>query len=411
LLLDLDGFKGTNDAFGHHIGDQVLCAVAERLRAAASDRDLVGRLGGDEFAIVLSEEGSGAAHALAQRVLDAVRQPIVVAGVQLRVAGSIGLAHSPKAGGSVSELMRSADLAMFHAKAGSLGVAEFDKTIDAGRSDRLELLAALQRALEGNELELHYQPRIALGDGRVVGWEALLRWRHPGLGLIQPGRFLPTVEASDLIHPLSRWVADTAIAQAQQWRRQGVPGCIAINLSARNLLDARWPSLLRQLLQQHGLPPGLLEIEITETAFVQDTALVEELLRGIEAIGIRLAVDDYGVGFSSLSYLKRFPIHALKIDRIFIADLVRDRQDAAIVHSTIELAHELGLEVTAEGVEDEATHEFLAQLGCDSAQGYHFAHPMPESDVANWLRTRALELRSECVKTLSRTSQWAGFQS
>jgi diguanylate cyclase (GGDEF)-like protein len=375
MLMDLNHFKEINDTLGHHEGDRLLQEVGTRLRATLRADDTVARLGGDEFAIVL--RGAADPDAVAESLLARLREPFVVDGTTLQVSGSIGLARHPEHGADVETLMQRADIAMYAAKAASSGHAVFDAGQDNNSLRRLRLAADLSGAIERGELRLAYQPKAELRTGRIVGVEALVRWEHPALGSLEPAEFVPIAEQTGMIIALTSAVLDAALERVAAWRALGHELSIAVNLSARSFLDARLADEIPELLAARGLPAGCLELEITESMLMHDPQRAQETLERLAAIGVGLSVDDFGTGFSSLAHLKRLPVDTIKIDKSFVLDMTADEADEAIVRSTIELAHNLGLGVVAEGVESAETWVRLAALGCDLAQGYHLARPLP----------------------------------
>jgi diguanylate cyclase (GGDEF)-like protein/PAS domain S-box-containing protein len=387
MFVDMDHFKTINDTLGHPIGDALLTEVARRLAMCVRDSDVVARLGGDEFVIVLTGAGDGALQAsatVADKVLHQLADPYWVAGHELRSTPSIGIGLFPGDGEDTDSLMKNADTAMYHAKAlGRNNYQFFTASLNQAAAERLQLEGSLRRALEREEFLLHYQPQVDAGSGVIIGFEALVRWRHPELGMVPPDRFIPIAEDTGLIQPLGEWVLRAACAQLSAMRQQGHDTLrMAVNLSARQLRHVDLPALVGAVLAENGLAGPDLELEITESTAMynpQATILVFERLR---AMGVRLAIDDFGTGYSSLSYLKLLPIHALKLDRSFVKDIEADANDAAICNATIALAHSLGLEVVAEGVETEAQYEFLRRLGCDLIQGYYFSKPLPADELA-----------------------------
>jgi EAL domain-containing protein (putative c-di-GMP-specific phosphodiesterase class I) len=294
------------------------------------------------------------------------------------------VAVHPQHGVDSHELLRCADVAMYQAKQSSTGVALYHPALDPHTTERLAMMGELGTAIREHQLLLHFQPTLRLGDRRLMGFEALVRWQHPSLGLVPPDRFIPLAEMSDLIHPLTEWVTDHALAQLRRWQDQGLDVSMALNLSTRNLLDQGWAGRMEDLIRRHGVRPDRVELEITETALLGDPERALGLLERIAAQGVRLSIDDFGTGYSSLSYLKRLPVTTLKIDRSFVRDMIENEQDRAIVRSTINLAHSLSLRVLAEGVENQATLDVLGTLGCDHAQGFHIAAPMEAAAVAGW---------------------------
>jgi diguanylate cyclase (GGDEF)-like protein len=388
LLLDLDRFKEINDTLGHHTGDLLLRQVGPRLRQALPAGALVARLGGDEFAVLIQGVRDGA-HALdvATSVTDALAQPFALDGTTLHTEASIGVALLPDHGDDVTTLVQHADVAMYEAKRGHTGAQLWTAADDPSRAGRLLLLGELPRALERDELVLHYQPKLCLATGRPVGVEALVRWQHPDRGLLPPAEFVALAEHTGLIRDLTLWVLEHALAQCRRWRDEGLDLQVAVNLSAANLLDARLPNDVARLIVAAGVPPSALALEITESVAMTDPTRAREVLGVLRSMRVSLSVDDYGTGHSSLAYLGRLPVTELKIDRAFVTGLARDATSAAIVRSTVELAHNLGLKVVAEGVEDEVVLERLREQGCDLAQGFHLSRPLATDDATAWLRS------------------------
>ncbi|MCR6651130.1 MAG: EAL domain-containing protein [Cellvibrionaceae bacterium] len=388
LLIDLDRFKEINDTLGHLAGDKVLKQLGQRLQEMLSEtKGLVTRLGGDEFAIFLPNLRN-AQHAalLAHKLLDSISLVFEVEGLRTEISASIGVAICPDQAQDVSTLMRFADVAMYRAKTGLQGVAVYDSAFDPHSPKRLELMGALGRAIRENQLILHFQPKICLSSNRVYGFEALLRWNHPELGFIPPNDFVPIAEHSNLIYPLTLWVLENGIRHCKHWLQQGFQISMAMNLSARNLLDDRIVLDLKRLLREYDLPGYLVELEITESTIMADPGRAEAALARINRLGVRLSVDDFGTGYSSLAYLKRLPVQTLKIDSSFVRSMLNDEQDEIIVNSTIHLAHNLGLRVVAEGVESPAVYQKLVDLGCDEAQGFYMGRPLPALEAERWLK-------------------------
>jgi len=397
LLLDLDQFKVVNDSLGHGVGDELLVAVAGRLRAALRARDVVARLGGDEFAILLDPVADvGEAGRIADGLLRALAAPLALAGREFVVGGSIGVAPAAAAA-SAADLLRAADLALYRAKDGGKGRhAIFDAGLHAAASARLALEAALRRALAEGEFLLHYQPQIALATGRIVGVEALVRWAHPTRGLVPPGDFIPLAEETGLIVPLGRWVLTEACRQARAWaaaRPGDPPLTMGVNLSARQLLQPDLAGEIAGVLRETGVAPGLIQLELTESVLMEDATASLALLGRLRALGVGLALDDFGTGYSSLAYLKRFPVDVLKVDKAFVTGLGRERADAAIAGAVITLAHALGMAVVAEGIETAGEAALLRGLGCETGQGYYFARPLPPDALAARLARRGGEPR------------------
>ena len=387
LLLDLDRFKEINDTLGHHAGDKLLKLIGPRLEMELAEYPaVVARLGGDEFAILLKRVvNAGQATKLAGRVLEALKQPFEIDGLQTEISASVGVALCPEQASDVSTLMRFADVSMYHAKSERLGVSLYDNEIDRHTPKRLALMGDLGKAIRENQLELHFQPKINTHSKRIFGFEALLRWNHPELGAVPPAEFIPLVEMTDLIHPMTRWVVEHSIKQAKKWIDTGHHFSVAANLSVQNLLGEDLVKVTRRLLQRYSLPPQMLEYEITESTIMADPDRALRVLDSLHEMGVTLAIDDFGTGYSSLAYLKRLPVKTLKIDREFVQGMLEDEHDEIIVNSTINLAHNLGLKVVAEGVEDSTMLERLQQLGCDAAQGYFIAKPQSAIDVEAWL--------------------------
>ena len=395
MLMDLNHFKEINDTLGHHQGDRLLQEVAARLRSTLRAGDTVARLGGDEFGILLHDAiGLQDADEVAESLLARLREPFTVDATTLQVGGSIGVARHPDHGNDVETLIQRADIAMYAAKAASSGHATFEPGQDHHSPRRLTLAAELRDAIERGALVLAYQPKAELSTGRIVGVEALARWEHPELGTVDPVEFVPIAEQTGLIIALTTSVLGTALERVAAWRALGHDLTIAVNLSARSFLDARLAEEIPQLLAAHDVPPACLELEITESMLMHDPERARETLERLAAIGVGLSVDDFGTGYSSLAHLKRLPVDTIKIDKSFVLDMDEDEADEAIVRSTIELAHNLGLRVVAEGVESAATWLRLAALGCDLAQGFHLARPLPAESVLALLESeRPLQLR------------------
>jgi diguanylate cyclase (GGDEF)-like protein len=383
MIMDLDHFKEVNDTLGHHHGDVLLQEVAERLKTTLRTADTVARLGGDEFGVLLPDVlGADDAQSVAEILQTALREPFVVDGLTLEMGGSIGIACHPDHGDHVEVLIQRADIAMYSAKEGGRGVALYEPQQDHYSPRRLSLAGELRSALENEELALHYQPKADVVTGRIVGVEALVRWNHPRHGLLGPEEFVPIAEQTGLIVPLTRWVLGAAMRQVQAWQDQGYELSVAVNLSARSFLDTALAVDIPALLKLHEIEPKLLELEVTESTIMLDPARATITLERLSEIGLRLSIDDFGTGYSSLANLKRLPVDMIKIDKSFVLEMATEHSDAAIVRSTIELAHNLGLQVIAEGVEDRQIWEELARLGCDYAQGYYLSRPLPADKLA-----------------------------
>jgi diguanylate cyclase (GGDEF)-like protein/PAS domain S-box-containing protein len=390
LLLDLDRFKEVNDTLGHHHGDLLLQQVAERLQGSMRDSDTVARLGGDEFAVLLPKVASVQdAAAVADKLSAAIEAPFTVDGLTLDVDASIGVAAYPDHGAGANELLQRADVAMYAAKAAHLSYVVYDPALDRHSPRRLGLLGQLRRALAAGELVVHYQPKADVRSGRIIGVEALVRWQHPEHGLLSPGEFVPLAETTGLIRPLTSYVLEAALRQCRAWLDAGHELSVAVNLSTRCLLDLALPDQITGLLEDTAVAPERLLLEITESSIMTDPARALEILNRLHALGMQLAIDDFGTGYSSMAYLKSLPVQELKVDRSFVQHLRDSQSDAVIVRSTVDLGHNLGLRVVAEGVEDEATLQELASLGCDSVQGYYLAKPMPAAELVAWLAAQA----------------------
>jgi diguanylate cyclase (GGDEF)-like protein len=394
LLLDLDRFKEINDTLGHHYGDQLLVQVGERLRAGLRELDTVARLGGDEFAVLLPRiETAEGAVTVAAKLQATLAEPFMLEGLNLDVEASIGLAVYPDHGADFDELLQHADIAMYAAKQTHAGFVVFDPSLDQYSPRRLVLLGELRRAIEDGQLLLHYQPKVDARSGQVLGVEALVRWQHQQRGLILPGEFIPLAERTGLIGPLTHFVLDAALHQCALWHQAGHELAVAVNVSARRLLDLRFPDEVAGLLAHWEVPARLLVIEITESTIMADPAHALEILGRLNQMGVGVSIDDFGTGYSSMAYLKTLPVHELKIDRSFVAQMTSSTRDAVIVRSTVDLGRNLGLRVVAEGVEDAQTLQELGALGCDAAQGYHISRPVPADDLLTWLRQQPTQGR------------------
>lgn len=391
MLFDLDRFKEINDSLGHSAGDAVLREVAGRVRRALRDADTVARLGGDEFCVVLEDcDGRERLAITASKLQRLFDEPIAAEGREIFAAISIGLAAYPEDGDSIEDLIKHADTAMYDAKRDGGNAHRFYSRDRHSRpADRLHVGAALRRAIDRNELVLHYQPQIEIGTGRPVGVEALLHWRHPELGMLPPKEFIHIAEETGLIVPIGEWVLKTACAEARAWQQAGLPHLtVGINLSARQFRDAQLIGKIAATLAVTGLGPRHLELEITETVIMSETGHTINVLTRLADLGVRVSIDDFGTGYSSLAYLKRFPVHKLKIDRAFVRDIQNSRDDAAIAQAIITLAKTLDLGVVAEGVETSEQLAFLANLGCDQYQGFYFSSALPAKELIELLRSK-----------------------
>ncbi len=386
LLLDLDHFRQVNNTLGSENGDRVIQEVARRLSDAVGGADQVARLRGDEFALLLPGGDATLGRQVAARLLKALAQPVMIHRLPVEVGASIGIAVAPDHGEEGETLLRRVDLAMQAAKRAGESPVVYSSACDPYDPHRLVVLGELRRAIESDQLVLHYQPKVDLKDGKVLGAEALVRWRHPKQGIVPPDRFIGLAEQGGLIKALTGWVLDRAVADCRSWELEGRTLSVAVNLSARNLQDPQLADHIAALLESRGLPPGRLELELTESAVLADPRRAAETLERLDDSGVALAIDDFGTGYSSLAYLRKLPVSQLKIDKSFVMAMSNNHEDSMIVRSTADLGHNLGLTVVAEGVEDKPTWDMLGQFGCDAAQGYYMARPMPGAELSAWLR-------------------------
>jgi diguanylate cyclase (GGDEF)-like protein len=399
MLLDLDRFKEVNDTLGHHNGDLLLKEIGTRLRAGLRASDSIARLGGDEFGVLLPTIADPqAALAVAEKIRRSLREPFTLEGISLDLDASVGIALYPEHGTDVETLLQRADVAMYLAKQDHSGCELYSAGRDEYSPARLALVGELRRAIDQQELVLHYQPKADLGSGRVTSVEALVRWQHPERGLISPDQFIPLAERTGLIRELTHSVIDAALRQLAAWQELGLELSVAVNVSARDLLDLELPAIVARLLEKHQLAAERLELELTESVILADPMRARAVLSRLDAMGVQLAIDDFGSGYSSLAYLKRLPIGEIKIDRSFVMNMENDEDDAVIVRSTIDLGRNLGLRVVAEGVETEATWNKLSQLHCDQAQGYYLSRPVPADALADWLLQRAAHTKTALLQ-------------
>ena len=388
MLIDLDRFKEINDTLGHATGDLLLQEVADRLRRSVSDSVTVARLGGDEFALLdPAQTGPDGAVALARSLREELHRPFAYQDLELEVSATIGVAVAPVHGRDASTLLRRADVAMYSAKNTPAGVAAYGEDLDEHSPRKLALVGELRSVIDRGGLALHYQPKIDMATGRVIGVEALVRWPHPVQGLIPPDEFVPIAERTGLIGPMTDFVLRTALAQVRRWHEAGHPLSIAVNLSARSLLDADLVDDIAAALRRAGVDASKLVLEITETSVMSDAEYAMRILKRLSAMGCTLAIDDFGTGYSSLSYLKRLPVDEVKIDKSFVINMQDDENDAVIVRSIIDLARNLGLRAVAEGVETATAWDALRAMGCDIAQGYFISRPLPAEQLTAWLET------------------------
>jgi diguanylate cyclase (GGDEF)-like protein/PAS domain S-box-containing protein len=389
LLMDLDGFKSVNDSLGHQAGDRLLLQVAERMRRVLRKADTVARYGGDEFAVVpWGATDVSRAVLIAEKILNAMDQPFAIDDQSISVSLSIGIAAFPQHADDALTLIRRADVAMYTAKRARSGFSVYSVDQEGGENgEGVPLVGKLRYAIDQFELVLHYQPIVSAFDGKPLKVEALVRWGHPVHGLLPPDDFIPSAEQTNLIKPLTAWVLNEALGQVHAWSKVGIEVGVSVNLSARNLLDTELPDAVEQLLRTWQVPPEKLSLEITEGTIIANEAV--DTLQRLHDIGVQISVDDFGTGYSTLAYLKRLPVREIKIDKSFVVDMATNRDGAAIVRSTIDLGHSLGLTVVAEGVEDEPTAALLREYGCDFLQGFHISRPAAPGPLGPWLRTRA----------------------
>ncbi len=388
IFLDLDHFKHVNDSLGHQVGDTLLVAIARRLRAVVRDKDTVCRLGGDEFILLLPGANAKGAERVADKLLEASRQHYQIDHHELTIAPSMGIAVFPEDGDDFDSLSQSADVAMYRAKLDGRNTYRFfTREMQAHSVRALQLENALRRALERQQFTLHYQPKVCIATRQVLGMEALLRWQHPELGAVSPGEFIPIAEDSGQILAIGEWVLRTALTQMRDWHAQGLAlPSMSVNLSAVQFREPRLPELITRILEETGVPPGALELELTEGVAMEDPRSAIATMRELHARGVRLSIDDFGTGYSSLSQLKQFPVSTLKIDQSFVRDLDNGPSDKAIVSAIIRMAQALGMQTVAEGVETRGQFDFLHAQGCHQAQGYYCGHPQPAPQLQTLLQ-------------------------
>lgn len=404
-LIDLDRFKEINDTLGHHVGDTVLRAAAARMEPLVPPTGVLARLGGDEFAVLLPGDQIETSRRTVRALLDAIREPLETDGLTLEVDASVGMAVSPDHGTGTADLLRRADLAMYAAKAGQRGILEFRAELDHNDQARLGLYGDLKRAVTAGELHLVFEPKVAMDDGRVVGVEALMRWQHPSRGPLTPAAFLSVAEQTGLIRPLTNLVIDQALRACRCWKDLGLTLPVAVNLSPRSLLDSALPARVARLLDVHGLEATGLELEVTESAAMTYPSQAVLGLHRLAELGVALSIDNFGTGHASPAYLRQLPVGALKIDRSFVQRLDRDASDRTIVRSTVDLAHDLGLTVVAEGVETDTAWRSLSDWGCDEAQGSLLSRPVSQQEVPARAEDLALYLAANAMAPRPRTQR------
>jgi len=388
FVMDLDQFKEVNDTLGHQVGDRLLQEVGRRLVSVLRHSDTVARLGGDEFAVLLPGADMQHSRVVCHKILAELDRPIKIDNLLLRASISIGVALCPEHGRDANLLLRHADIAMYEAKRKQKGFALYAPERDEHSVSRLGLSAELRDAIDDNQLLLEYQPMVDFKSGKIFCAEALVRWQHPQFGVLPPEEFIPTAEQTGVIRPLTLWVIDRALAQTANWTRQGINLHISVNLSVRSLQDRRLPGQVQKLVDRHGVDPRHVILEITESAIMSDPLTARRVMRRLANMGFHLSIDDFGTGYSSLAYLKQLPVDEIKIDKSFVTQMDSDENDAVIVRATIDLAHNLGLKVVAEGVESNDVWQLLEMLGCDTAQGYFIHRPFQANELACWIKSR-----------------------
>jgi len=389
LLLDLNRFKDVNDSLGHQIGDKLLIEISKLLQLITPENGLLARLGGDEFAFVLTDTDLPDALHQAESITEVLRTHIVVDDYYIVTSASIGISCYPKHGDSQEVLLRNADIAMYFAKQASKPFALYDDSYKDNSPNRLVLTASLRHAIDNNMLSVNYQPIIELASGEVIGTEALCRWIDPQHGFISPDLFIPLAEQAGMINTLTDCVIESSLKQLAEWHKAGIIIRVSVNISARNLQNEHFPAQVKSLLEKYGIAPHFLNIEITESSMMINPEKSRELLNLMAEWGVKISIDDFGTGYSSLAYLKKLAVDELKIDRSFVMNMFEENDDRIIVQSTIELAHNLGMKVVAEGIENQETCDLLQQYGCDFVQGYHFSRPQTAEDIEQWIQARS----------------------
>ena len=387
ITMDLDRFKEINDSLGHHAGDEVLLHVGNCVRTCLRESDTVARMGGDEFAILLATANDlDGAVAATKKILRVLEEPADIAGQKIEIGASFGIVLYPEHGEEPEGLMRAADAAMYAAKQAHGGYKVYSRDLGQGADDRQTLQGELRHAIAHQELVLYFQPQIDFKSNRINGVEALVRWQHPKHGLLGPDKFIPLAEQTGMIKPLTYYVLRSALRHCEGWQRAGLDMSMSVNISAINIQDLEFPDQVAQILKEFSVPPARLELEITETAVMSEPVRAVECIKKLSALGVLIAIDDFGTGYSSMSYLKELLVAKIKIDKSFVTDMAVNRNDAVIVRSTVELGHNLGLKVVAEGVETQAVWDKLSALGCDDAQGYYMSRPLSADGFAEWLQ-------------------------
>lgn len=405
IILDLDHFKEINDTFGHPQGDMILKQVGLRLKGLLRESDTVARFAGDEFSILLWGVNLEGAIKVARKILKALEEPFALEGLSLAIEASLGIALYPDHGENADSLIQRADVAMYVAKESGSGYFVYASEADRHSPRHLALMGQLRHAIEHDEMILHYQPKVDLKTKRTTGMEALVRWQHPEFGMVPPDQFIVPAEKTGLIKPLTRWILSKALHDCRIYHQAGTKISVAVNLSRRNLHDPELPEQVAFTLKNCSIPPERLVLEITESAIMADPARAMEILTRLNDMGVRLSIDDFGTGYSSLASLKRLPVNEIKIDRSFVKNMAVNEDDAMIVRSTIELAHNLGLKVVAEGVEDQPALDRLTALGCDSAQGYFMCRPLPSVELGRWLTESPWGLKQDSGDAISSPNQ------
>ncbi len=394
FIMDLDRFKEVNDTLGHHVGDQLLREVSRRVVTVLGEENTVARLGGDEFAVLIPNASTQYAIEIAQQIMEDLERQIFIEGVPLEAKPSIGIALFPRHGEDTETLLQRADVAMYEAKRNKLGFCVYEESTNPHSMRRLQLISELRTAIREDQLLLHYQPKVDIRSGKTVGAEALVRWSHPTLGMLGPEEFIELAEQSGLVNLLTDWVLTEAVYQCKKWQQAGIDISIAVNLSPHNLHEPHFIDKVRKLLAIAEIDASQMELELTESAMMTDMNHAMTVFNELASMGFRLAIDDFGTGMSSLSYLKRLPVDTLKIDKSFVTDMAEDENNAVIVRSIIDLAHNIGRQVVAEGVQDRDVLELLDELGCDLAQGYFLSRPRNANDLVEWLHDSAHGVKS-----------------